>query len=416
MAEVKERRADTSKARYHLAMRRLVLALPIVAALSGVAAADSFAGFSGVDRFYLVSPDRVCTPLAVKSGKATGVPACKKAAADEVAALSIKDPVAERGAKARFAATAAGRTVTIKAGDRDVVLVEWSSLDPVTRVNAVYGSTYADMVAVEIAVRRAGREAVDVVGFDLGRGHAQTGDGGTGVVTPVTPPVGPDVAPVTPVTPVAPPTKADKAMTAALTKARAASGAKAIAAWTKVLALDGDSAEAQYGLAVAHMKLKKPADAIAALQKLAISTRSDAIEYRVAARFDKAFAAVRDDATFRAAVGLDRPAATMFERVMGLGGNWEQVQTCGVNPQVTLALARDKKFALAIRNKCPGNNYGWKFKGRWLVDDQGLVLVFPNKERAEEHTRCQVTASGDEDAITCPIDADLEFTVLPVRR
>ena len=411
--EVKERRADASKARYHLAMRRPVLvALPIVAALSGVAAADSFGGFSGVDRFYLVSPDRVCAPLAVKSGKAAGMPVCRKAPADDIAGLSIKAPAVERGAKARFTASAAGRVVTIKAGDRDAVLVEWSSLDPVTRVDAVYGSTYGDMIAVEISVRRAGREAVDVIAFDLGRGGG-VDVGGTAPVTPVAPPV--KTVTVTP--PVAPPpTKADKAMTAALKKARAATGAKAITAWKKVQDLDADASEAHYGIAVAQMKLKRPSDAIATLEKLAASTRADAIEYRVAARFDKAFADVRDDAKFRAAVGLDKPPSTMYERVMGLGGNWEQLPTCGVNPQVVLTLARDKKFKLAVRSKCAGDSYGWTFKGTWRVDDQGLVLVFPNRDRAEEETRCQVRPEGDEDAITCPVDADLEFTVLPVRR
>jgi hypothetical protein len=42
--------------------------------------------------------------------------------------------------------------------------------------------------------------------------------------------------------------------------------------------------------------------------------------------------------------------------------------------------------------------------------------VFPNPGRTEEQTRCEVTPSGDEHAITCPVDEDLQFTVLPVRR
>ena len=52
-----------------MAMCRLGLAVLLV---SGVASADTFGGFSGVDRPYLVNQDRVCQPLAVDKGTAKG--------------------------------------------------------------------------------------------------------------------------------------------------------------------------------------------------------------------------------------------------------------------------------------------------------------------------------------------------------
>jgi hypothetical protein len=406
--------ARAATARYHLSMRRILLAPVVfagVAGLGGVAAADSFGGFSGVERYYLVGPDRVCAPLAVSAAKATGAPKCDKAAADRIAQLSIKDAVPEKGSKARFTATASGRTVTVKAADRDAVLVEWQSFDPVTRVAAVYGSAYGDMIAVEVIVRRAGREATDVVGFDLGLDKPDTPT----TTTPTTGTTG--TTGTSPATGDTPPPPADPALTEALKKARKATGAKAIAAWTKVLAVDPDASEGLFGLAAAQAKAKKKAEAIATLGKLAASTRADAIEFRVAARFDKAFASIRSDAAFRKAVGLDQPATTMYERVMGAGGAWEQVQTCGKNPRVLLTLARDHTFKLAVDSKCAGDAYGWTFKGTWQVNASGLELAFPNKALGKtEGTQCSVTAQGDEDSIRCPIDDDLEFVVLPVRR
>jgi hypothetical protein len=409
-------RATTARYDIGMGMRRILLAPVVFAGVAGlgrIAAADSFGGFSGVERYYLVGPDRVCAPLAVKAGKATGAPKCDKAAADRISTLEIKNAVPEKGTKARFAATASGRTVTVKATDRDAVLVEWQSFDPVTRVAAVYGSAYGDMIAVEVVVRRAGREATDVVGFDLGLDKPDTppttGTGtGTGSGTGTTP---------TPATGDTPPPPTDPALTEALKKARKATGAKAIAAWTKVLGVDADSSEGLFGLAAAQAKAKKKAEAIATLGKLAASTRTDAIEFRVAARFDKAFASIRSDAAFRKAVGLDQPATTMYERVMGTGGAWEQVQTCGKNPRVLLTLARDHSFKLAVDSKCAGDAYGWTFKGTWQVNASGLELAFPNKALGKtEGTQCSVTAQGDEDSIRCPIDDDLEFVVLPVRR
>src|SRR4051812_37101227 len=92
---------------------RLAISLAGVVALAAPAWADTFNGFSGVDKPYLVNQDRVCTPLSVSAGKATGTQKCERAAADVIAKLSIKKPKIDRGDKAEYAATVSGQTLTL---------------------------------------------------------------------------------------------------------------------------------------------------------------------------------------------------------------------------------------------------------------------------------------------------------------
>jgi hypothetical protein len=183
-----------------------------------------------------------------------------------------------------------------------------------------------------------------------------------------------------------------------------------------VLALDPDNGEARFHVAAAHARAKRTADALTALEALAASTRPDAIEWRVAARFDAAFAALRADPRFRAAVGLDRPAATFYERVMGFGGAWEQAGTSCDVPEVHLDLGRDRTFSLRVRSRCEGMVNDARFKGRWTPRDPALVLVLPNPGGNDEEVVCAVEPKGDEDSITCRLDEDLAFSVHPVRR
>ncbi len=149
-----------------LAMRS-VLAVSLISALAVPAAADTFGGFSGVDRPYLVNQDKVCTPLPVEAGVAKGAPRCEKAGADVVAKLSIKAPNPQRGDTASFTATASGRTITV-AGKTGQTLVTWTTLDPISKLVEVYASQYDDRVAVAFIPRRRGKAVTDVVAFDLG--------------------------------------------------------------------------------------------------------------------------------------------------------------------------------------------------------------------------------------------------------
>ncbi|MEO8703257.1 MAG: hypothetical protein ABI867_24635 [Kofleriaceae bacterium] len=385
-----------------MSMRRAAIALILVAT---PAAADTFGGFSGVDRPYLVNQDRVCKPIKVAAGVAAGQPTCEKAAADVIAKLSMKDPIPQRGAKAAFAATASGRTLTItrKSGDK---LVTWETADPIAKVVEVYASQYEDRVAVAYTTRRMGKEVTDVVGFDLGQGLTGVKDP-AGTTPTTTPPPTTTPAPVE-----------DPKLTKAVVDARKAAKPKAIAAWRAVLAIDTTHSEAMYRIAVAQITAKQQADALAQLASLAASQRADAIEWLVEARFDPAFASVRADPKFRTAVGLDRKAATIYERMMGFGGQWEQTGTSCDKPQVRLNIARDRSFKLAVKTTCQGSVYDTPFKGQWRLEAAGIILMLPNKGKvtAADEAPCVFEAQGDEDALRCTLGKDLEFVVLPTRR
>lgn len=357
--------------------------------------ADTFGGFSGVDRPYLVNQDKVCAPLEVKDGAATGVPKCDKAATDVVAHLDVKPPAA-----GSFKATASGQrlTVTNKAGD---VVVTWDAPDPISHVTDVFASTYEDRVAVTYTTRRLGKEVTDVVAFEL----VKTAGRSQPIVTTQTPG---DTTAAVPTQPRAEDPKLAKAVAAARK-------IKSKAAWHAVLAIDPDDSEAQYRLAVLDGKAATPA-----LQRLAKSTRPDAIEWLVEARYDPAFAPLRANGAYRAAVGLDRPPATIYEHVMGFGGQWEQTGTSCDQAEVHLVLQRDRSFRLRVKTRCEGQGFDLPFKGTWRLVDHGIVLVLPpargQAASAKDEALCSLGKAGDEDSLHCDLGHDLDFTVLPTRR
>jgi len=382
---------------------RFLLAAGFLAGTAVPATAETFGGFSGVDRPYLLNSDKVCTPIVVVGGAAKGAPTCEKAAADVLAKLSFKDPIAQRGAKATFAATAASRTLTVtkKTGDKVVV---WDATDPIGKVVEVYASQYEDRVAVAYTVRRMGKEVTDVVAFDLGK------------PTQANPVPDPNTPPVTPVV-TGPPE--DPALTKALATARKAPKAKALAAWTAVLAADADSSEAQYQIALISIGKKDKPGALAGISKLAASKRPDAIEWLVVARFDPGFAPLRADAAFRTHVGLDRKGTTSYEKLMGLGGQWEQTGTSCDKPEVRMTATRDRVVRIRIKSRCDGQVYDLPFKGQWRIDGNRVVLTFPNKGKqvsAADEAGCTFESAGDEDSLRCQLDRDLDFVVLPTRR
>jgi hypothetical protein len=384
------------------------LALVLLTATAGVAAADTFAGFSGVDRYYLVNADKVCAPLAVEGGTATGAPKCEKQAADVVAKLSVKEPISQKGVKGAFDAKASGRTLTVtkKTGE---ALVTWTAADPIGRIVDVYASQYEDRVAVAYTTRRLGKEVTDVVAFELVKTTGRSQPAG---------PTSPDATRSTQPAVVTPPE--DPNVMKAVEVARKAPKAKALVAWNGVLAIDPMHSEANYRIAALELAAKRRAEAIASLEKLSTSTRADAVEWQVEARFDKAFAAVRADPKFRAAVGLDRAPANPYERLMGLGGQWEQAETHCDKPQVKLAVSRDRSVKLRIASHCRGSSYEVPFKGTWRINDDGsLTLTFPTKGKAvtaKDEAPCTFEKQGEEDALHCVIDEETEFTVLPTRR
>ncbi len=380
----------------------LLVTLPL-SLLALPAAADTFGGFSGVDRPYLVNQDRVCTPLKVANHAAAGAPTCEKAPADVVAKLSVKDPIPQRGSKAAFAATASGRTLAVTRKTGEPVLT-WDSPDSIVKVVDVYASQYEDRIAVAFNVRRMGKEVTDVIAFDLGQNQTAIQK------TPADPTV--------PVTPTQPAQVEDPKLTKAVADARKAPKPKVVAAWKAVLAIDATHSEAMFRIAAAQAVAKQTADAITQLGTLAASTQPDAIEWLVEARFDPAFATLRADPKFRTAVGLDKKGTTAYERLMGFGGQWEQNGTSCDKPEVRLNIARDRSFKLRVKTTCAGQVYDTPFKGQWRVDAKGIVLMLPNKGKvtAADEAPCVFEPVGDEDAMRCNLGKDLEFVVLPTRR
>lgn len=377
--------------------------LGILLLLPGLASADTFGGFSGVDRPYLVNADKVCAPIHVSGAAATGAPVCEKATADIIAKLSFKDPIIQSGAKAVFAATASGTTLTIIRKQAGTPVLAWSAPDKL-KVVEVYADQYESRVAVTYTIRRAGKEVTDVVGFDLGQGGA--------TIKPVDPNPKPPPTTTTPTPP------ADPKLVKAVEAARKQKGAKAIAAWKAVQAIDAANAEAAFRIAQAHMP-KQQAEALAALDALARSTAPDAIEWQIEARFDPAFAGLRADPKFRAAVGLDKKGASLYERLMGFGGQWEQTGTSCDKPEIRFTTLRDRTFKLRVKTVCQGSVFDTPFKGTWRIDGQHIVLTLPNKGKqvsAEDEAGCEFQGAGDEDALRCQIGRDIDFTVLPTRR
>ena len=375
-------------------MRPVAIALVLVAT---PAAADTFGGFSRSDKPYLVNQDKLCQPLVVASGAASGAPQCQtKVGTDVIAHLDIHSP---GGQAANFEASASGRTLTVahKGGDP---VVKWDAPDPI-KVSAVYATDADDRVAVVYTTRRAGRDMTDVVAFDLIKEPKA-------VKSPETPQPGTTQAPD------------DPAIGKAVADAKKAPAAKALAAWKAVLALDAEQSEALYRVAVLQIGAKQKADAMATLDALAKSTRVEATEWLVEARFDKAFAPLRSETQYRNAVGLDRKPKNGYERFMGFGGQWEQAGTQCDSATVSLVALRDRTFKLKLHEACNGTVMDLPFHGTWKIDADQVVLVFPpdktNKATVKDEAPCKFESHGDEDSLHCEIGKDLDFTVLPTRR
>ncbi len=393
-----------------MVMRRAVPLALLLAATPALA--DTFGGFSGVDTPYLVNRDRICYPLAVKDGAASGVPTCEKdVTADVIAKLSIKDPIAQRGPKATFAATASGKTLTVTKKASGDAVVTWSSIDPIGKIVEVYASQYEDRVAIAYTTRKLGKEVTEVIAFELVKTS-----GRDATVKPTTPA---PAQPAQPAQPTTPAPAADPKLTKALEAARKSTGKKALPAWQAVLAIDADNSEAQYRVAALAVAAKQTANAVAALEALAKSSRDDAIEWLIEARFDKAFAALRAEPKFRAAVGLDRKPTTPYERLMGFGGQWEQTATSCDAPEVRLTTNRDRSFKLKVKSVCRGSVFEQSFKGTWRTAMNDVVLTVPTKGKqatVKDEIPCVFEKQRDEDALRCVLDRDLEFVVLPARR
>lgn len=380
-------------------MKRLSLAFLALSLFAIPAAADSFGGVAGNEKSYVIGREKVCAPLVVTAAAARGVPTCRAAATDELAALSLKSPAPERGGAAEVRATAKSRTLTITRKDGTVVLT-WDALDPIASVVDVWRSTYGRLIVVEYTVRRAGREVHEVVGFDVGVGGKEP----TTAPPPVT-----DVPPTVDTPP-------DPAVTKLADKARKLSGKPALTAWAKVLAVDPSHSEAHYRIAAVHAAGKSPSAALPALQKLSSSSHPSAAEWLIEARFDKSFLKLVDDPTFRTTVGLDRPPTTPYEHLMGLGGQWEQSVIPCDRPEIKLQLRRTRTFRLDLSSVCSGMRERLSWTGTWTHSTSVVELRLKKPGGGHDTAPCTLSTDSDEDVLTCHLDADLSFEARPARR
>lgn len=395
--------SSSRRAARPVGLAALLTTTVVVVAGGARAEADSLNGIAANEKSYVVGPRRVCTPLAVSAGAAQGVPACRTAATDEVAGLSARLPSADRGAKAEVVATARGRTITIETKAGQAVVV-WTAADPIASIVDVWRSPTGRVLIVEYVVRRAGRERHDVIGFDRGLG------GGARPTEPID-----VIAPVDPPPPVAPTVSGD-AVAKAVAKARKARGKAAAKAWLAVLAIDDAYPEAHYRIAVVDAAAKRPDAAIGRLEQLAASPRAEAIEWLIEARTEPGFGKLVGDARFRAAVGFDRPAQTTYERVMGLGGLWEQSIVPCDRPELKLTFGRDRKLALVLRTSCSGSRDKVAYRGTWDVAGATVQIKLPKLDTGDDIAPCTLTPDDDEDVLRCQIDRDLSFEARPVRR
>jgi hypothetical protein len=247
--------------------------------------------------------------------------------------------------------------------------------------------------------------------------------------SPRTPPGSSSPSPATPAPPATPqaaPPPLDPALAARVTAGdkdlARRRWKKAEEAYRAALA-GGDVPAARYGLAAALAGQGSAADAITELVALARSTHPEAPRWLVEARLGDRFSRLRGEAGFRRAVGIDPDPArppTAYERLVGLGGRWEQTGTACQQPTVDLGLDRKTgKFQLVIRNRCQGQDESTRLGGTWQASGAAaLELRFPNAGGPEEKLSCQLDAAPDrtgEDRLSCTLE-DMTFTMRVVRR
>lgn len=377
---------------------RSLLPVAALCALATAASAGPLGGFADDQRSYLRGQDKICEPLDITAKKMSTQPVCRDADTSEVAAGTYRAGTKQTGASASYTATARGSTLTVTARNSAEPLVEWTSINPIEKVVGVYTSDHNAMIAVEYDARFGGRTVSEVIVFRAPMKTTTSTD-----------------API--VATDAPPEDSDaikKLLKKAIYNAKRYAHAKALEHYRKVLELDADHSEARYGAAKALAGKKKNKDAIAELEILATSTRADAIEYLVEARFDKAFKKIRSDEAFRAAVGLDaaKGVRPLYDRLVGFGGKWEQAGQSCERARVNLTLERlSRDFSLRVRSRCSGSVDDWKFAGSWShsgADVLELAFPNPNAGEADDIVSCQIATCDDtaEDCIRCDFYGD----------
>jgi hypothetical protein len=391
-------------------LRPLIIATLVL--VPTTASAGSFDGFAGGR--YLTGGDRLCTPVTSERAN----PSCKKLGAAEVARLGPKKPRPERGSSARITARSRGTAIEVLDADGKAAF-RWDAGTPVGRVLNVYVDKSASVAVVEYESRFGGRTVVEAIGVKLPGGGPTPSRPDPDVARPgpdADKPAGPDLDEA-----------AQKKLESALDRAERSLKRRrykaAIAGANAALGIWDQSARALYALAAAELGSKDRSAAIAALERLAGSKDPAAPEYRVEARLAREFAAIRGDARYRKAVGITADPSrlpTAYERLMGMGGKWEQRLIACEQPEVKLTLRRKlRRFVLRIKGRCGGPAETTFLDGHWSASGTDVLkLKFPNQSVGDELLSCQVERCRDssgEDCVRCKIEQD-EFLLRVVRR
>ncbi len=383
--------------------------------LAGTAHAGVFGGFAK-DGSYRKGSDSVCTGPKGKDG----VPACKSQSVAEMAQHQFQPGNKQSGSDKLVYAEKKGSYLCVRDAASQESLVVWDSGQVVGGVGDVYLSPDKRFVAIEFTTRFAGRAVEDVVVLAVTGLKA-------GASEPVAPTPGPPaVQPASEPKPKADPKEFRELIESARKHARSKRNRKkAKAALEKALSIVPGHPEAHFQLAVLAMKDKDTKSALGELERLAKSSHTSMPRWRVEARFDLAFQALRAGDSFRKSVGITRAPGevpSLYERLVALGGKWEQAPIPCEEPQVNLTLRRDAKqrFDLVIRSKCQGMAETTRLDGTWQSSGAaGLALKFPNMGSDDDRLTCQVEMCSDnsgEDCVRCQPDPESEFLLRVVRR
>lgn len=404
-----------------MANKQLVIALSsLCLAVPGVALADTFGGFTARGGKFMQS-GQVCSPVRGDFD----TPKCVAPSGKPAFALGLE----QVGDKKLVEVRKKGTKLEVLAMDDGRRLFLWDSGEILTGVGKVYVDSTGCFVAVEYSLRLGGKTVSRSVVIALKKAlqvgpqtMPSTGD-------PAQPNLGKpgDTGPTLVSAPVVVDLPPDflKAMKSGVKWAARRKHSKAIASFNDALKLVPNQPEALYRLARSQYASKDSVATQKTLLKLSANKGQEGIKWRVEARFDKVFKALRPDPAFRKAVGIDRVPGekiSTYERLVSLGGKWEQEAMNCEQPRVNLSLLRNKKrrFDLVIRSECQGNRETTRLDGSWLASQEGkLQLRFPNTGANDEGLICNVEVCSDasgEDCLRCKPEPDLEFLLRVVRR
>ncbi len=378
--------------------------------LPSVANAGLFGGFTADGHYYKKSKDLCCTAV---SGS-LDAPVCTKG----VGKVVFRKGQLQEGTDRKVEASKKGTKIEISSTQTGESLFIWDSGDVINSIGKVYLQEKGGWVAVEYSTRMGGRSVEELIVVALKQPVATDSLAPPDEVEPAKPVVTKvEEQPVNPAF--------QKALKAGMKWHKRRKYSKAIASFKTALSIAKKSPEALYRLARSQFAGKDQSAALKTLALLSEDKSAKGIEWKVEARFEKEFKSLRGNPAFRKAVGIDRSPgehATAYERLVALGGKWEQDSLPCEQPRVNLTLVRNQahRFDLVIRSKCQGTTETTRLDGSWLASSsEDLKLRFPNMNSDDDALTCKLEVCADgsgEDCLRCRPDRDIEFLLRVVRR